>query len=132
MSLIISSYLFIPTSTVSMFFLIFNNFNFLALFANCKVNIVSSNAVKAILTVAIITILPLPPSDSCNNRVKFDSRQGIKPLFFATNKLIHLFKANKDLFIEPTSLFIILLINEVFSHPAKSISMNFPKDFFCL
>ena len=84
------------------------------------------------LTVAIITIFPLPPRDSCNNLVKLDSLHGINPLFFVTNKVMHLFKANKDLLIEPNSLFIELLFNEVFSQPAKSISMNLPKDFFCL
>ena len=128
-SFINSSYLLILISSSNTFFLRFT-FKFLTLFAICKVNKVSSNSIKAGLTVAIIMILLLPLNEFCNNLVNLDSLHGIKYLFCKVSKLIHLFKARSDLFIEPTSIFPFeffeLEKNEARSLPAKSNNINFP------
>ena len=130
MLLINSSYLFIPKLSLENLFFFKFNFNFFIFSANFSVNIVSLKVFKDLLIVAIITNLLFPINDSCNIFVKFDSCQGINSLFLAANILIHLCKVNKDLFIEPNSLFFILKLNVGFSFPAKSINIILLNNFF--
>ena len=119
--LIYSSYFSIISLSPSTTFFFIWIFIHLALFANCKVNIVSSKLRTAGDNVAINTMRPLPLRGSCKIRVSFDSLNGINFLFWETIKFIHLLKAKRDLFILPVSVKLLkLLFIEVFSLPAKS------------
>ena len=77
---------------------------FLALSAYFKVFLVSSNVWDEGKILQIMTVLQLPPNESCNNLVSFESLNGIN-FFLSTKELIHFDKANKDLLIFAPSLF---------------------------
>ena len=114
----------------------------LARFANCNVEKVSSMYVCASCTVAIMTVLPLPPNASCNRRVNELSRYGICFLFDSSKADTTLPRAANDELIftisfscssrRLLSLFIFLALLILvpsraalhFSLPAKSTKLN--------
>ena len=61
----------------------------------------------------IITVLQLPPNESFNNRVSFESRYGTKNpfLFLSPNAFIQLANASKDRFIFAPSINLIPLFS---------------------
>jgi hypothetical protein len=84
---------------------------------------------------AIITVLQLPPNESFNNLVNFESLYGMKlflfypplaPVVISHNALIQFPKANKLLLIlaPSTNLNPLLFVLLALSLPAKSIRLN--------
>ena len=103
---------------------------FLAQFAYFRVLTVSSYYDSPGDAVAIMTVLQLPPNESFNIQVSFESLYGTKQplLVLSPRALMQLAKASKDVLIFAPSLNLIPVFSVAFplSDPAKSIKDNFP------
>ena len=104
---------------------------FFALFAYFKVLIVSSFYVLAGLTVAIITVLQLPPSESLSILVSLLSLNGTKLPFFVLSPraLMQLARASKDVLILAPSISLkpLFSVTVPLSDPARSTSESLPQ-----
>ena len=78
-------------------------------------------------TVAIITVLELPPRESCNKRVNIESLYGIKPPLPSTKEEMTFPKAVRErlIFVAYKNLSPIEPVLLCRSEPAKSTKLNF-------